>query len=102
MLVALLIIVVAIVSYFNMKSISDNMTTLYDDNTLPLQYIGEADTAMYTIRGDVYKYILLPEERTTIGQAIQTNEITINDRINKFKATNSAKQDLDIKVALAF
>lgn len=59
MVVALVVVVVAVVGYFNMKSIDDGMTTMYVDRLVPIEDMGQADAALSEMRGDVYKYILI-------------------------------------------
>ncbi|MEI7990291.1 MAG: MCP four helix bundle domain-containing protein, partial [Chloroflexota bacterium] len=98
LLVALLIGVVALVGYTNMKNINDGMTTLYFDRTLPIQEIGAAQAALYTIRGDVYKYILIPEFRTQSRQAIDKDVQTIKENFDKYRATSLVTEE---KTALA-
>ncbi len=60
LVVALLLIVVAYVGYANMKSINDGLSTLYHDSTIPIEDVGQAEAQLYRIRGDVYKFILIP------------------------------------------
>jgi methyl-accepting chemotaxis protein len=86
-IVALITLVVAFIGYSNMKSINDGMTTLFFDRTLPISQLGNAQTAMYTLRGDIFKYMLLPDERSTILTAMAADKKTLKDNMDKYRAT---------------
>ncbi len=72
LMVAAVVLVVAVVGYVNMKSINAGMTTMYTDRMLPIEKLESVDVQIYAIRGHIYKYLLLPGERATITQDIQT------------------------------
>ncbi|MFN8458015.1 MAG: MCP four helix bundle domain-containing protein [Anaerolineae bacterium] len=93
--VALIIAGVAVVGYIKMKSINDGMTTLYFDRTLPIEYLGEADAGLYQIRGDVYKFILIPEQRNQAKEDITASIEKINQGMDKYRATNLVQEEKD-------
>ena len=62
--IALLLMVVALSSFFSMKNINDGMTTMYANRLVPISLLGQADSAIYNTRGDLYKYIMFPAEAT--------------------------------------
>ena len=97
-LVSVIMAGMSVFSYFSMKSINDGMTSLYVDRTLPIQQVGAANTALYAIRGDVYKYILLPEMRPTVLQDMEKNINTINESIEKYRSSFMEEEE---KVLLA-
>jgi methyl-accepting chemotaxis protein len=61
--VAVIIVIVAVVGYTQMNTINQNITFMYNDRLLPVEQLGQMSTGFYTLRGDLYKYALLPEER---------------------------------------
>ena len=73
LLVALIIAVVAGVGFADTKNINDGMTLLYNDRTLPIQQLGAESTALYTIRGDLFKALAIPELRNDAFTAIRDN-----------------------------
>ncbi|MEI7988057.1 MAG: methyl-accepting chemotaxis protein [Chloroflexota bacterium] len=99
-IVIVFLVVIAIVGYLNMKNINDGMTSLYFDRTLPIEQTGIADQNLYMIRGDSYKYILIPEERSTIETAIEKEIVEVNKQIDLYKATNLIQEEKDELVKL--
>ena len=95
LIVALIIVVVSLISYTNMKNINDGMTTLYFDRTLPIEQVGAADAAFYFIRGDVYKYLLVPGERAKTKQSIEANTRIVNENFGKYRATFLVQEEKD-------
>lgn len=85
--VAGITLVVAYIGYSSMKNINDGMKTLYLDRTLPIQQLGDAETALFTIRGDVYKYMLLPGERNSILKSFADQKQVIKDKLDKYRST---------------
>ena len=73
LLVGLIIAVVAVVGYTNMKNINDGMASLYNDRTLPIQQLGLESTALYTLRGDLYESLAIPAQRDEAFSGIQAD-----------------------------
>jgi len=82
--VVLVLIAVAYMGYSNMKTINDGMATLYFDSILPLEQLGSADTAIYGVRCDTYKYMLIPEQRAKTKQSIEANKQIVKEELDKF------------------
>jgi methyl-accepting chemotaxis protein len=93
--VALLTVVVAVVGFSNIRTVNNGMTSLYNDRTLPIEYLGRADAKLYQIRGNVYKFILLPEERNKVEQEIVSDIPEVSRQITLFKATRLVREEKD-------
>ena len=87
LLVALIIAVVAGVGFANMKNINDGMTSLYIDRTLPIQQLGAQSTALYTLRGDLYKSLAIPAERDEAFSAIQAEITALEKQKSLYEAS---------------
>ncbi len=94
-IVTLLMITVAVVGYTGMNSINNGMTTLYFDRTIPIQQIGTAESALWELRGDIYKYAFLPEERTTTEGSILADQKIIKEQMDLYRATQLVKEEKD-------
>lgn len=93
LIVMLMIGGVCIVSYVNMKNINDGMTVLYQDNTVVIGHLGAANSALFKLRGDVFKYILMPEERAQLEIDINNDIGTVNSEMQNVRLSKlSAKQ----------
>jgi methyl-accepting chemotaxis protein len=93
MIVMLVIAGISIISYVNMKNINDGMTVLYQDNTVVIEHLGAADSALFKLRGDVFKYILIPEDRAQLDLDINNDIATVNSEMQIVRSLKiSAKQ----------
>jgi len=91
--VAMLIVVVALISFINIQKINNSMTDMYLNRTLPIQEIGKMNTDLMTIRGDVMKYVLIPEQRATIRQTIENSKANLNENLTKFNSKTLKKEE---------
>ena len=85
--VALILVVLSVLSYTSMHTLQANMDEMYNDRTLLIQQLGNADAALYKLRGDVYKFVILPEDRTQIRQDIQDDISVITQQMDLYRAT---------------
>ena len=83
-IITLLLVVVAVSSFFNMKNINDGMTTMYANRLVPISLLGQAGSAFYNVRGDLYKYIMFPDERTVLEQEIKAQVAEVEKDKNGF------------------
>lgn len=56
-LVIILAILIGSIGYFSLGTINSSMQSMYNNNLLPIRYLGEVRRELLTIRGDVFKYI---------------------------------------------
>ncbi len=91
--VALVVVVVAVVGYMNMDSLNAGMTTLYEDRTVPIEQLGVIDSVLFKMRGDVYKYLILPEERAATGAAMADNVSVINAELDAYRLTEMVPEE---------
>ncbi len=74
-----LLIITAAFGYFNCYFINANITAMYQDELLPVHNIGTIQENLYRMRGDVYKYILLPNEQAATLESINGDIQAIHD-----------------------
>ncbi len=84
-IVTLLLIVISVIGYIDMKEINDFLGTMYFDRAQPIEQSGRILQDLSTIRGDIYKYILMPEERKTLSEDIATTTMAVNENLANFK-----------------
>jgi methyl-accepting chemotaxis protein len=92
---AALMLVIAGLGYLKLNDLNTGMASLYTDHTIPIQQIGAASTSLYTLRGDIVKYIFMPAERVAIKQAILTDEQAIKDQMDQYRASHLEKVEAD-------
>jgi methyl-accepting chemotaxis protein len=92
--IALILAGVAALGYLNMKTINDGLTAMYQDRLLPVEDLGATDTAIYTLRGDVYKYMIVPEERDTLIEPDMAAQFkAVNQHLERFRATDLSPEE---------
>ena len=85
--VALLIVAMAGVGYVSVKSVNAGMTTLYEDRLLPAQQLGNVNEAQLEMQRDLYRYILVPEDRAKLGQDIVAHIKVADENILQYERT---------------
>ncbi|MEI6291138.1 MAG: MCP four helix bundle domain-containing protein, partial [Chloroflexota bacterium] len=98
-IVACISLVIAFMGYSNMKTINDGMTSMYFDRLLPVNQLGNVVQSLYTIRGDIFKTLLIPEESASSLQSISDQSKLIEDQMTAYKGTlllDSEKQELAV------
>lgn len=87
LLIIILLLVIAITGYTNMKNINDGMSSMYYDRTIPIEEVGEALADMNYMRGDIIRATSLPEEADLLEQSLQNRIQKINTNVDKYRAT---------------
>jgi methyl-accepting chemotaxis protein len=86
-IVVVLMLVVAGVGYSSMNTINNGMTSMYFDRLLPIEQIGNVETDLYTIRGDVYKALLIPAEKAASEASIPKLVAGIDENLKAYKSS---------------
>ncbi|ABD41562.1 methyl-accepting chemotaxis sensory transducer [Methanospirillum hungatei JF-1] len=97
LLLAILLGIVAVVGYVEMKTINDGMTEMYYDRAVPLATLGEVDADFLYIRGNLYKYLSIPDQRAKTKAEIDEYISIINQNMDAIRATyliDSEKEEL--------
>jgi len=93
--VAAIILIVAALGHFSLKALNGNLVTLYNDRMVCVEQLGNAQSAMLRLRGDTYKYFLLPEQRDELKRNIAADIVTVNNNIKDYKATYLVQAEKD-------
>jgi methyl-accepting chemotaxis protein len=97
-LVVVLLVIQGVLGTFGMQTVNSDMATLYNDRTLPIEQVGTANAALYSLRGDLLRYVNMPAERSAAKTAISNAVQTINTQMNAYRATYLLPEE---KTALA-
>jgi len=82
----LLMLVIAIMGYTSMSTMDELATSLYQDQTIPIRDVGEANATLFKLRGDVYKYVYIPETREETGALITEDFQKIEELMDSYRA----------------
>ncbi len=61
---------------------------MYYDRLMPIVDLGTVTETLYSIRGDCYKYILLPEEQTATKSKINEQVVQVNQLTSGYSNRN--------------
>jgi len=87
-LVATFMVVVAVVGYFNMQVVNAGADILYIGRLPPIEQLGAAQTAIYKLRGDVFKAVMIPSLRSTIDEDAQKSIDIIDREMDNYRGNN--------------
>lgn len=94
LLVALIIVAVSIISYFNLQTINGDLHGMYENNFVGSQPLNAIYTAFYKLRGDNYKYMLIEAERPNVRADILKDIENINNAINEYRDDTLTQSEL--------
>ena len=63
MVIALILAIVAVIGYLSVGTMHQGMKEIFHDRLLPIEQLGDIQAAVLMIRGDLYKLIIVPEDR---------------------------------------
>jgi methyl-accepting chemotaxis protein len=86
-IVCVLLAVVGVVGFASMNNINNNLTTLYVNELVPISNLGEVDMLISSLRGDAYRYFLVPEDRSNTLNSINNKKVAINRLMEEFSNT---------------
>jgi methyl-accepting chemotaxis protein len=79
---------VTIVGLININSLSSISQILYGDELVPIRHLSDANTGLLIIRGDGFKYMLMPEQRPATLSEINTTITKVDTAIQAYQSTN--------------
>ncbi|MCX7671968.1 MAG: MCP four helix bundle domain-containing protein, partial [Anaerolineae bacterium] len=86
--VALIVLAVALVGYLGMQAINTELAKVFDDELQPIALVGRIQTAFYRLRGDLYHFITLSEDRSRTEQTIKAINAEIEKDMERYAALN--------------
>lgn len=93
LLVILILIIVALVGFFNMMAINDGIGVMYNDRLIPLSQAASISDELLVIRGDTLKFALLPEERSSLKATITQNVKDLESLITEYKKSKMTPEE---------
>ncbi|HQB99394.1 MAG TPA: MCP four helix bundle domain-containing protein [Methanospirillum sp.] len=100
LIIAAIVGIVAIIGYVNMGTINDGISVMYNNHLVPLNEVGDAESSLYLIRGDLYKYVSIPKHRDQIRKEIDAEFTNVEAKLNDFRVI--ANTDAEEKATRIF
>ena len=84
LIVAAVIVGIAIYSFWAMTAIDSKTTSLYMDNLQPLELLDDVNAAALQMRGDMYKYLVLPDARPDLVENFAADQALVAERLASY------------------
>ncbi len=86
MSIVVILAVVAVLGYLNVQTLSNDLNRTYSDSVLPLDDLGRFDSAVLTIRGDLLKFVTIPDERNEYETEIAAQIQAANQALSEYES----------------
>ena len=83
---AAIIVIGTLVGYAGIRIADENVTRVYSDNLLPIQYLDDINAALLRIQAQTYKFVVIPEERDATEQAIRDDLAAVDQQMALYRA----------------
>ena len=90
---ALIIILVAVFGYQSTTAIGGNLKAMFDNAMVPSTQLANAESAMLTFRGDLYKYVFVSEVRNETERDLQAGVAAMDKAMKDFRLANLSKEE---------
>ncbi|MBI5943463.1 MAG: MCP four helix bundle domain-containing protein [Chloroflexi bacterium] len=81
------ILIIAGVGNVSINNINDGMTAMYTDRLLPIEQLGSIQADMNSIKGNIYRAVLISKEAENIKVEIAKLEKNIDDNFKAYKSS---------------
>jgi len=94
--VIFLAILVGGIGFYSLTTINNSMESIYNNNLLPIRYLGDARYSLQAIRGDIYRYSSTNNDSVylELEESITENFKTLNEFIKKFKEIDATEETI--------
>ncbi|MDD5190625.1 MAG: MCP four helix bundle domain-containing protein, partial [Dehalococcoidales bacterium] len=99
-IVASIVAVVGMLGYWNIGKVVANGDAMFTNRLLPSQNIGAMKASMMQMSGDLYRYLILVDERPEILKSIESREAEINEDIATYSAGKLSEEETQLLTKL--
>ncbi len=94
LVVAIIVFVVGSIGYVSVQNLSNIIVGNYNNNVLPIEYVGTANSDLSRIRGDLYKMVLFPDQISDIETEINSLTTETESQISLYKQTSLTPEEV--------
>jgi len=87
---------ISLVGYINIRSIANRADAMYSQNTAAIEEMGIINANLEKMRGDLYRYINVPDERQKIAQTQSEFISSVNETFQAYKSRNIGAEEKKI------
>ena len=93
MLVALLVAVMPVTGYFNLRALNDNVVSLHEGQMLPIEQLSNVQARLWQMRGDIHRFVLVPDGRSQMEQSLADDESEVERQMQLYRSQRSLAPD---------
>jgi methyl-accepting chemotaxis protein len=86
LIVVAIVAIVGVIGYINLKKVNQSTDIIYTQGVTRNQQLDKIDETIFQLRGDYYKYMIVPAERDSWKTSIASEEKTVNDILVSYQA----------------
>jgi methyl-accepting chemotaxis protein len=92
-LLDLLLLCVGLAGYIGSQTMANSMRSLYDDRLVPIQHLGKINQYLYQLRGELFKYILIENERDATLASMNDLRGKVDSSLAEYKKTATLESE---------
>ena len=92
-IMAVFLVAVGLVGFLNMDEINSQLVNMYQNRLQPIESLGTAQKALYSLGANVVKYGTFIDQRALIKNDIDSDILLVSVQKNKFQASGFANED---------
>ena len=96
LVIVVILIAVAMVGYFNIRSIAARSDAMFIQNTAAIEDMGAINASLETMRGDIYRYFDVPADRQKMSQSIDDTINFVNKTMQTYKSRSNVAEEKKI------
>lgn len=92
MMVAALVVIVAVIGFVNTNSINQNLVSLYEDVTTPIDILSKIESNAFQIQSNLFEYLFNSDARSEITTSIDGKFVKIDQLLVEYSQTKVSKE----------
>ena len=93
LIVAAVIFGIAIYSFWAMTAIDSKTTSLYMEHLQPLEMLSDVSSSALRMRGDMYKFLVIPDARPDLVESIAADQTLVTERLASYADHGLAEEE---------
>jgi methyl-accepting chemotaxis protein len=83
----IIIIQIAVVglAFTQLRNLNNSLEEMYQSDLLPISVLGETKAQLYKLRGDIYKFITIPKNRSSIQKEIDADYAAVDKTLKQLE-----------------
>jgi len=97
--VILMMVIVAVIGLFMLQQLSTSLNAMYSENLLKISHLDDIDEAILTVRGDLYRYLVVVDQRSKTKATLDEGLASIDTLMKDFDLTGLQSEEKNLTKA---